>query len=790
MTASESQPASDVREAEIIRASRAGLAVDCQDGPGRRQLDAQIIRRCCHDLRDQVDPQGLLVRNAAVSGRLDLAGIEVPFPLRFEHCEFDSPVVAEGARLYSLELTHCPVLPGLLANGLSVRRDLNLSGSQVTGALETAASTSKSAAIWLCESEIGGRLLCVDTVITSSGERSIQADRLRVGGNVRLLHAFSAHGEVRLIGAHIGGSLDLTGARMESPRTGLALDLGEAVIDGSLFLIPDMTGRRPLIRGRVDMGRARIGGQILIRNTTLESLGEAPVGSAYSRARASGTVLSAPRLTVGAEVTLDDGCRVSGGIDLSMSELSSIFVGRGCSLNAPGRTALDLTNAELLSSVTLSHVVEPGSHARAGGPVPDSDRVTVAGTIRLGGVRIRGRLTLWGTHLSDPEGKTLLAAQGAVIDGGADLEGIRATGGRLRFSNSTIGSVVAVGAHLSNPQGFTLSLHQATVRGSVILVDGFRSEGLVSLSRCTIEGRLECGDGTFACPGPTGRNRRGHAVEAVSAVIRGGMYLDWKHVSPSVDLTNATTTFIADDPARWPPEFAISGLAYDRFEHPQHDPEAAVWDAAARCSWLGRQMAYDAGPYEQAARVFRQHGYPDGARTILIAQRKDAREFISGPWAKPRRALDVAYSATVSYGYRPGRVLWLLATLLILVTGSLLIPAAQHTMRATTPAGTVYTTQGPALASSPTASATGVRQRSAAMPDACGGGQVRCFSAFLYAVDTVIPLISLDQRSTWYPDARAPGGMLMEWWLNIAAMLGWLLSSIFVLALANLARSI
>src|SRR5262249_22616307 len=97
---------------------------------------------------------------------------------------------------------------------------------RATGALRTSASTSKRSAIWLCESEIGGRLLCVDTVIDGRGERSIQADRMHVTGNVRLLHQFTARGEVRLIGARIGGSLDLTGARIESFRPGLGLDLG------------------------------------------------------------------------------------------------------------------------------------------------------------------------------------------------------------------------------------------------------------------------------------------------------------------------------------------------------------------------------------------------------------------------------------------------------------------------------------------------------------------------------------------------------------------------------------
>jgi hypothetical protein len=309
----------------------------------------------------------------------------------------------------------------------------------VTGTLRTSASTSKQSAIWLCESEIGGRLLCVNTVIDGGAERSIQADRMHVGGNTRLLHKFTARGEVRLIGARIGGSLDLTGASLESPLTGLALDLGEAVVEGSIFLIDDTSGRRPLIRGRIDMGRARIGGQFLIRNATLEATGDLPVGSAYSRARSGGTALSAPRLSVGAELTLDGSCRVAGGMDLSMSELSSVSIGSACSLRAPGRTALDLTNAELLSTLTLGC------------------GVTIQGTMRITGARVHGRLTLSGASFSAPEGKTLVAAQGSTVEGGIVLQDLHAVGGRLRFSNSTLGSVVAVGAQLVNPGGFTIS---------------------------------------------------------------------------------------------------------------------------------------------------------------------------------------------------------------------------------------------------------------------------------------------------------------------------------------------
>ncbi len=104
--------------------------------------------------------------------------------------------MVEGADLFELALTGCPRLPGLLGNGLKLRRDLDLSGSRVAGAHRTSASTSKTAAVWLCESEIGGRLLCVGTTIDGQGGRAIQADRIRVGGGVRLIHQFHSTGEI------------------------------------------------------------------------------------------------------------------------------------------------------------------------------------------------------------------------------------------------------------------------------------------------------------------------------------------------------------------------------------------------------------------------------------------------------------------------------------------------------------------------------------------------------------------------------------------------------------------
>jgi hypothetical protein len=213
-----------------------------------------------------------------------------------------------------------------------------------------------------------------------------------------------------------------------------------------------------------------------------------------------------------------------------------------------------------------------------------------------------------------------------------------------------------------------------------------------------------------------------------------------------------------------------------------------IWDQATRCAWLSRQAEFDSGPYEQAARVFRQHGYTEEAEQLLIAQRKHARRVGRSRARWPRRAIDAVY-ATIGYGYRPSRVLWLLAALLVLVAASLELPASQATLRATNGNGQVYSTSGLLTTSVSLTTSRSIAHSTPPHPDSCGDGEVRCFSPVLYAIDTVVPLISLDQRTTWYPDPNVSGGELMLWWLNLATMLGWLLSSIFVLSLTRLSRS-
>lgn len=402
------------------------------------------------------------------------------------------------------------------------------------------------------------------------------------------------------------------------------------------------------------------------------------------------------------------------------------------------------------------------------------------------GAIIRGRLALHG-ELSRPRDESLVDGSAMTVDGAVYLDRLRTDGGAVTLAGARLGSLSARNARLHNPSGYSLRLSQALVNGPVRLISGFSSTGLVAFNRTTVEGRLHFTGGSFRCPQPSASNEAGHAIEAISATVRGSVDLGWETVSPSVDFTDLTTTSLADDPATWPDRFVIAGMTYERFERPQGAGPGRVWDQAARCAWLRRQTEFDSGPYEQAARVFRQHGYTREAEHILIAQRQHARQVGRSHTAWPRRVLDMTY-ATIGYGYRPARVLWLLALLLVLVTVSLELPGNQAALRANNGNGDVYTTTG-LLSASTHGAARHVVTGRPARADTCGNGEVRCFSPVLYAIDTVIPLISLDQRATWYADPDVPNGQFMLWWLNLATLLGWVLSSIFVLSLARLSRS-
>ncbi|WP_433220297.1 hypothetical protein ACQP00_17580 [Dactylosporangium sp. CS-047395] len=744
----------DVR-GQLERACNDRRIVVAGDASGRFTVAAEDLRAVALRVSE---PFGLRLIDAHITGELDLRAATVPVPLHLLGCVFDHAPRFDGADLHELVIaatevpatglgaTRASWLPGLLANGLRIRRDLVLSASTIRGAHRTSASLSKSSAVWLTEASIGGRLLAVGTVIEATGDRALQCDRTEIAGDVRLVRGFHANGEIRLLAVRLGGSLDLRAARL-LPGNARALDLSESTVGGSIFIIDDPGfGLRPEVRGRIEMGRVTVNGRILVRNADIHAPSPGDGRHDYNATEHDSRVaVLAPRLVVDGEVIVEPDTVINGGLLLPGAELRGGISLEHARLWNPGETSLDLSQARIGSGLRLAGAL-------------------VEGTVSLAGAHIAGPLDLSAARLTQPSATgRCLDGVGASVDGDVGLRGLTAQEGSINLRGARLGGVVeAEGATLDNPGGRTLSLHQARVAGNVRLCAGFRSNGLVMLTRAVVEGRLRCDDAVFAWDRPPAAfNSRAAAVEAISATFRNGMSLGWTITAGSVVVTDAQTSFLADRPdSDWPGETFMSGFEYARYKAPDNTGEPAVWDARTRIRWLSRLGPFDPGSWERAARVLRDNGDRIGAEQILIARGRHARRHGIGFAGRPlRRFADLALDILTGYGQRPWRALIVLAALIAVVTLALALPAGRAQMR-------------------PTGSAQSVP---------CASANVRCINPLFYAVDTVVPVIDLKQRSTWYPDT-SHGGLWLEVLLDLCTILGWAASSVFLLSFARLGR--
>ena len=764
---------------QVLAASRARRVLDCAGPAGPAAISADDLRQACLAAVTELDPFGIRIANAAIEGVLDLRAASIAVPLHFLGCDFAEAPHLDGADLHELVIAGgkhaeglasvgASRLPGLLANGIRLRRDLVLSGTEVSGSHSTSAAPGRASAIWVTEAEIGGRLLALGTVINTTAARAIQADRTVVTGDVRLNEGFRANAGVRLHAMQIGGSVTLMGATITT-TSGRALDLIETSIRGSLFLLANAdTGVPTTIHGRIELGRTEIQGGFRIANARLTGLlTETSRRYDYHRTdSAERVLLLAPGLTVHGPMVIGSGTEIHGGVILAGAILDSGAVLDGIVVRNGGDLALDLTQSELGAGLSL----------RSG---------QIEGTVDLANARIGGPVDLIDARLSSPREHLCLTGTGLRVEGGVTIRRARTDGGGIDLRGSTIdGGFDAEAAELVNPGHESLSLRQSRVQGNVRLCAGFRSVGLVILTRSAIEGRLRC-DGAVLewVNSDTGddavseANHRGLAFEAIAATFGSGVSLGWQVRAGGVDFTYAQTTFIADDPATdWPRHSRLAGFTYQRFAPLDHVPEAE-WRPEVRARWLAGLADYDPRPWAQVASVLRASGNGSGAEDLLIAQRRcERRRRIGAQKRFWRRVLDILVDVTVGYGYRPERVLMIMVALIGAVSLSLGPTGWQSSMRAVDPVGVVYTPDGVVAGTGPQTA-----QR-------CGDGRVRCFNPVLYAVDTVIPIVDLKQRSTWYPSRDGSGGRL-EWWLSGATLLGWLTSTVFALSFTRLGRS-
>lgn len=225
---------------------------------------------------------------AWIEGRLDLGDARIAMSLWFYRCVFDTTPMLDNAQVHGgVGFPDCS-LPGLMAEGCRISLDLALN-----------AGCSIAGEVRLKRAQIAGDLHCARLKLqtgddTASTRRPFLADAARIDGDVTLSEGFESVGEVRFVGAQIGGDFVAGRARLTGPldnngARSAALVLDRIEVEGSVHLDAGFAAA-----GRVSLRRARIGGDLDCTAAAFDMVGDAAWGKGIAleldRARIGGTL--------------------------------------------------------------------------------------------------------------------------------------------------------------------------------------------------------------------------------------------------------------------------------------------------------------------------------------------------------------------------------------------------------------------------------------------------------------------------------------------------------------------
>ncbi len=711
---------------------------------GDDELRGEDLRSLCLE-----DGGALTVSGGRITGDLNLADLVMGRHLRFTNTTFDQTVTFTSTSCRSLDFTGCRLLGGLDATAARVDGNVKMTGCDVPGS-SNGTGSRRPASVWLTDAKVSGRLEIINTTFGHADDdwsRSIHADRIEVGAGISLVDGVDAHGEIKLTGASIGGSVNIYGASIEDPY--VALYLSEARIGGNLFVMDDQTGNPSIITGGIVASGAIFNGQCLLYKAQVRAPAQANNPRYWYRGARSGVAIDATRARFDGDLRMYGGTEITGKVDLATATVESQLDLDDTTVREPESGWLAETYAINLSNATL------GSDFRFHGH---------SGSVRLENAKVAGSL-----HFEDvvieanqPEA---IEARNVRVEGDVWLDNARITGGDTDFRLSHVaGDWRAPGAHLNSTgaeEDTALTLTSTEVDGSVFLHDGFSSFGLLRLNRCRIGGRLTFDRATIrqAPHAPTPL-----VVACRSTSVASGLFLDWD-VDGKIDFQGTSTDLLVDDPSRWGTGHVIAGLTYQRMTPVNSNPTSDSNERDRRLRWLADQGEPDAGTYSLLADYYRRHGRTIDAEEVLIARNRflRAERQTQGGWRnRLRNITDILWDVGVGYGYRSSRAALMIVALTAVTSILLHSNFARDRLVTIDEDNTVYVAAEP-----------------------CESGTVRCFSPVFYAVDTVIPLVDLQQRSTWYPAHNLRFGSALEWGLDFTVLLGWGASSALVLGLSR-----
>jgi hypothetical protein len=318
--------------------------------------------------------------------------------------------------------------------------------------------------------------------------------------------------------------------------------------------------------------------------------------------------------------------------------------------------------------------------------------------------------------------------------------------GKLFVANGTVyllnaivgGNIECQGCAFLNENGDALVLAAAQIAGNLMLGPRFQAHGRVDLSRLKLGG--VCQMANFV------------EVEKITCL----------------DVRFAKVTTIEHVPDSWPESggLLLDGLEYkNMFIGP---PFHGNWRKFLEWLRLQPREPRVLQPYDQLAKVLKESGYEREATEVLIAKQDDLRRYGElGWWAK---FANCVLGFTIRHGYKPHLAFY--GMLFFLLLGTVCFQAGYWCH---------LVTRSNNLANVPIARADYPK-----------------FQAFVYSLDTFLPIVDLYQKGYWLPNANHGdnvipgvrfrwGGLLrIYFWVHI--IFGWILTTLWVAGFIGIIR--
>lgn len=263
------------------------------DSEERIEMSAPFIRWLATDAETgpHVDPKGLRIRGAIVSGKLDLRECSVRVALDLGECDFIEEINLQSAETKSIFFENCNLSKGLRADRITVHGTFQLRDSTSSGTLR------------LLGAHIEGNLSCSGTSVEVQGE-ALRLERATIGGGL-ILNEFTSCGRIVLDGATIKRDLSCSGAKLTAPEVACSANICDIGCD--VFMDEGFESS-----GEISLLGVRVGGDLILSGAKL-------VGN--------GKRFSADDASVGGNVTLSPNFESSGRISLLGAKVRGYF---GC----------------------------------------------------------------------------------------------------------------------------------------------------------------------------------------------------------------------------------------------------------------------------------------------------------------------------------------------------------------------------------------------------------------------------------------------------------------------------